>query len=140
MSSKLIRPAGTIVVPIKVTNFHNVTAIALKLGYDDSKLAYVSTAPGPDVPGGAFSADLLDGRLVISYYLNYPGFSLDDNDVLFNVTFVYNGSGQADFTWTELEASSIDLEYAHPVWLTDHLRHALLRLSDCYILYPRLCY
>jgi hypothetical protein len=116
---KLIRPSGSIVVPIKVTTFNNVTAIALKLGYDDAKLDYVSTTLGPNVPGGAFSADLLDGRLVISYYRS-PGFHLDDNDVLFNVTFTYDGTGQADFTWTELEAGSTDLEYARPVFIIDH--------------------
>lgn len=116
---KLIRPAGAIIVPITVKDFVDVSAISLIMGYDNLKLTYTGASLGPNVPPAlGYSVTAAAGKIIITGDigpLDPDGFDLNAFDVLFNLNFTYNGSGQANFTWTETDPTSSDLEYAHRV-------------------------
>lgn len=112
---KLIRPAGTVVVPVTVTTAGtlSLTSVSLNVDFNTTYLSFVSGAPGPNMPSGWTFNIFNAGTVTISYYSATP-FNLSNNDVVVNLTFTYSGGGDAALTWLERDASSIDLEYSYP--------------------------
>ncbi len=102
-------PAGaTVVVPVTVSGFEDISGISLILEYDPAVLTFQSA-----LPNAAFSAFELNGtntpgRIVISWYASY-GITLANGAHLVDITFVNNG-GTTALSWYSADESSC--EYA----------------------------
>ncbi|MCX6306915.1 MAG: cohesin domain-containing protein [Bacteroidetes bacterium] len=87
--------AGTVAVPVTVTNFINIGSISLTLQFNSSALTYLSITPDP-VLASTISVTATPGNLVISWY--GPGITMPDQTHLFDINFTYV-SGSSLLTW-----------------------------------------
>ncbi|MCF6169547.1 MAG: cohesin domain-containing protein [Bacteroidales bacterium] len=105
--------AGTINVPVTVSNFDNIGSITLTLDYNPSVISYVSATPSP-----AFSGMTIDGsvpgQLVISWTTVAGAITLPDESQLAEVEFSYI-SGSTSLSWDNAGNGGSNCEYADDV-------------------------
>ena len=87
-------------IPITVTNFNNIGSCNLKLTYDASIALATDVTSGP-LLGGQLAVNLSEpGNIVLGWY-TWPGLSLPDNTVIFNIGFSQVTSGYTDIIWDD---------------------------------------
>lgn len=87
-------------IPITVTNFINIGSCNLKLTYDPAIASATEVTAGP-LLNGQLSANLSEpGNIVLGWY-TYPGLTLPDNTIIFNIEFSQVSSGNTDIIWED---------------------------------------
>jgi hypothetical protein len=97
--------AGTVVstgssftVPVTVTNFNDIRSCNLELSYNSTQATALSVTTGP-LLGGTLATNLsYPGKIALGWY-TWPGTSLPDNTVIFNITFARVSAGPVSITW-----------------------------------------
>jgi hypothetical protein len=99
--------AGTVVsdgsvytVPVTVTNFSNIGSCSLRLTYNASLATALSVTKETILPGNLASNLGVPGIITLGWY-TWPGASLPDNTVVFNITFAKILSGPVALTWID---------------------------------------
>ncbi len=100
-----VTTAGTVVsltssaiVPVTVSNFTNIVSFNYMMVFDPAILSVSAVITGP-LLGGSVTADWsVPGSVNFGWY-TYPGKTLPDNTVLFNITFTKVSSGTSPLTW-----------------------------------------
>ncbi len=91
-------PSATI--PITVTNFNNIGSCNLKLTYDASIALAMDVTPG-QLLGGQLATNLSEPGIITLGWYTYPGLTLPDNTVMFNIEFSQVTSGYTDIIWED---------------------------------------
>lgn len=90
----------TITIPITVENFNNIGSCNLRMLYNPSIASAMNITSGP-LLGGQFAANLNEPGIIVIGWYTYPGLTLPDNTVIFNIEFSQAGSGITDITWED---------------------------------------
>jgi PKD repeat protein len=86
------------VVPMTCTNFINISNCGLEIHYDPSIAAAASVSLGPSVAGGINANLTVPGVIIIGWY-TWPGITMPDNSVIFNIGFTRVASGTTALTF-----------------------------------------
>lgn len=102
----------TFSIPVTVVDFFNVGIISLKINYDAAKVQYQSVTVNPDLNSLNPLYSGSSTQFTLSAF-GSTGVNLDDNTVLFTMTFLAKTgvSGTTAFTWNSSPGSC---EYAPP--------------------------
>lgn len=87
-------------IPITVTNFNNIGSCNLKLTYDASIAMAMDVTSGP-LLGGQLATNLSEPGIITLGWYTYPGLTLPDNTVIFNIEFSQVTSGYTDIIWDD---------------------------------------
>ena len=93
-------PAGTVVIPITVTNFVSIGSFTLTLRYLITKATYISATLNPAFPGMTINHSISGsvGKLVINWPQTPGGVTLPDEAHLLDLTFTYL-TGTTTLAW-----------------------------------------
>ncbi len=92
---------STITVPVTARNFTNIGSCNLKLVYNPAVFNAVAVTAGPLLGGTVNSNLTVPGEVVLGWYI-YPGKTLPDNSVIFNLVFSKVASaGNTAITWVD---------------------------------------
>ncbi len=99
--------AGTVVadgsvftVPFTVTNFTGIRSFNLKLSYNGAQATAMAVTAGTTLGGNLASNLGFPGVIALGWY-TWPGVSLPDNSMVFNITFARIGSGPVAISWLD---------------------------------------
>lgn len=90
----------TAVVPIKAINFTNIGSCNLKLLYDPTVVTCTAVAKGPQLFGSLSSNLTVPGVLTLGWF-TYPGVTVPDSTVIFNMTFSKYATGTSAILWAD---------------------------------------
>ncbi|MFU8844606.1 MAG: cohesin domain-containing protein, partial [Bacteroidales bacterium] len=93
----------SVVVPITAVNFTNVASCNLQLVYNPSIATCTGVTKGSVLPGG-LSINISTPGLIRFGWYNFPGVTLPDNSIIFNLTFTKVSGGTSYVAWDETYA------------------------------------
>jgi hypothetical protein len=94
----------SLTVPVTAKNFINIGSCNLKLNYNPAIFSAASVSAGPLLAGNINSNVAVPGEIVLGWY-TFPGLTLPDNTVIFNIVFSKVSSGTSALTWNDDGAS-----------------------------------
>jgi hypothetical protein len=89
-----------VTIPITVINFNNIGSCNLKLTYDPSIALATDVTIGP-LLGGTLASNINEPGVIVLGWYTWPGVSLPDNTVIFNIEFSQITSGYTDILWED---------------------------------------
>jgi hypothetical protein len=89
---------GTASVPVTVTGFNNVGSCNQRWLYDPAVATCTGVTKSASLPGGLAVNMDTPGVITIGWY-TWPGVTLPDNSVVFNLNFSKAGFGVTDIQW-----------------------------------------
>jgi PKD repeat protein len=89
----------TAVVPITAINFTNIASCNLEIHYNSAITTVTGVTTGP-LMGGGYTITLNPGIIYIAWY-TFPGKTLADNSVIFNIACSKVTAGISPFTWLD---------------------------------------
>ena len=89
-----------ITIPVTATDFNNIGSCNLKLTYDAAIVTATSITTGPLLGGSLASNLTVPGVITLGWY-TYPGVTLPDNTVIFNIDFSKVAPGVSALTWMD---------------------------------------
>jgi hypothetical protein len=94
----LITPDSSLTVPVTATGFSRIGSCGLEIRYDTAVAAITSVTAGPLLGGGLGTNLTEKGRIILGWYA-WPGVTLPDSTVIFNLEFskVRNGTSPVTF-------------------------------------------
>jgi hypothetical protein len=98
----------TILVPVTVTDFVNVGAMTLYIGYDDASTEFISLENINPAIGGGMNVNASNGEVGIAY-TNINGFTIT-NGVLFDLRYLLTGTATSLTFNPGTEIANINLE------------------------------
>ncbi len=87
-------------VPITAINFINIRSCNLKLLYNSSIVSVTGVTNGPAM-AGTLSTDLSIPGVISLGWFTYPGLTIPDNSVMFNISFSRVAFGTSSLTWSD---------------------------------------
>lgn len=90
----------TVTIPITVTNFNNIGSCNLKLTYNASIALATDVTTGP-LLGGSLATNLSEPGIIVLGWYTWPGVTLPDSTVIFNIEFSQVTSGYSDILWED---------------------------------------
>lgn len=90
----------TVTIPITVTNFNSIGSCNLKLSYNPS-VAIANNVTTSQQLGGQLATNLDEAGIIVLGWYTYPGLTLPDNTVIFNIEFSQVTSGSTDIIWED---------------------------------------
>ena len=100
MIGNLLMNATTISVPIKASNFTNISSCNLKLVYNPAVLQATSVSIGSGVGGNINSNISVAGKIYLGWY-RVPAISMPDNSTIFTVNFQRIGPGLCNISFDD---------------------------------------
>ncbi|MFU8844604.1 MAG: cohesin domain-containing protein [Bacteroidales bacterium] len=91
---------ATATVPVSVTGFNNVGSCNLRWLYDPAVATCTGVTKSASLPGGLAVNTDTPGVITIGWY-TWPGVTLPDHTVVFNLNFSKAGFGITDISWDE---------------------------------------
>ena len=88
----------TAIVPITAINFINIGSCNLELLYNPAVVSVTAVTTGP-LLGGGLSTDLSVPGIISLGWFTYPGVTLADNSVVFNIAFTKVAGCTSAITW-----------------------------------------
>ncbi|MCX6223879.1 MAG: cohesin domain-containing protein [Bacteroidia bacterium] len=104
IAGTVVSDGSVITVPVTVSNFNDIRSCNLKLNYDAARVTAVAVTTGPLLGGNLASNLGISGVIALGWYI-WPGVSLPDNTLIFNITFARISDGPIAITWVN-EGSS----------------------------------
>jgi len=108
---------ASITVPITATNFNDIGSCNLQLLYDPSIATCTGVTKNPLLPGGMTTDITVAGVITIGWY-TWPGATLSDNSVIFNLSFDKIAAGSCSISFDDTyfnhqwsDGSSFPLNY-----------------------------
>jgi hypothetical protein len=89
---------SSVTVPVTAAGFNNIGSCGLQLSYDTDITVATAISAGPLLTGNLNSNLTTPGKIIIGWY-TFPGISLPDSTVIFNITFSKVGTGISAITW-----------------------------------------
>jgi hypothetical protein len=89
----------TATVPIKASGFTNIGSCNMQLLFDPAKVTCTSVTKGPGLPGGLAYNNTIPGVITFGWY-TWPGVTLPDNSVIFNLSFTKVAFGTSAIIWS----------------------------------------
>lgn len=99
-AGNVVSNGTTAIVPISVENFSSIGSCNLKLIYDPSVVIATSVTKELVLPGSLASNTSTPGVITLGWY-TWPGASLPDNTVIFNISFSKVSTGTSLLTWID---------------------------------------
>ncbi len=90
----------TVVVPVKAVDFTNIRSCNLQWNYDTTKVMCTNVTKGPSLFGGLSVNITTPGTIAIGWF-TYPGVSLADSTIIFNLSFSKVASGSSPIQWDD---------------------------------------
>lgn len=90
----------TATVPIKATGFTNIGSCNMQVLFDPTKVTCTSVTKGPGLPGGLDYNISTPGVITWGWY-TWPGATLPDNAVIFNLNFTRVSYGSSILDWND---------------------------------------
>jgi hypothetical protein len=87
-------------VPITAINFSNIGSCNLKLTYNPTIMAATSVTKGQGL-GGQLSSNLTIPGVITLGWFTWPGVTLPNNSVIFNITFAKVTNGTSSLIWVD---------------------------------------
>lgn len=101
-AGNVVSTGTTLVLPITVTNFSNITSCDLKLFYNPAIATVTSVTVSSLISGantGFSSNSSVPGAVNFGWFAT-PGRTVPDNSVVFNIHFTKIGNGVSPVTWS----------------------------------------
>jgi hypothetical protein len=96
----------TVTVPITTSNFVNISSCNLKMTYDPAVATATAVQSGNPLIGPYLTSNISQpGVITIGWFL-FPGFSLPNNSVIFNIVFTKVATGLSPLIWDDTEGYS----------------------------------
>lgn len=89
---------STATIPITTTNFNNIANCLLEIHYDQTKAIATGATANPFIGGGFFVNINTPGIIILSWF-TFPGVSLPDNSMVFQLNFSRVDFGTTAITW-----------------------------------------
>lgn len=99
-ASEIISYGTTATVSISVENFTSVGSANLKLAYDPEILIATSVTKESILPG-TLSTNISNPGIIILGWYTWPGVTLPDNTVIFNILFSQIAPGYSEISWVD---------------------------------------
>ncbi len=109
---------STVTVPITATNFSNIGSCNLRITYDPAIATATSVTLGNPLMGVYLSSNLVTPGLITLGWFIWPGVTLPDNSVIFNIKFSRTGTGSTVITFVD-NGNSCKWANGNSVNLTD---------------------
>jgi hypothetical protein len=90
----------TTIVPVTATGFNNIGSCNLKLMYDPAIATVTSVTKGPLLVGNLATNLSVPGVISLGWY-TYPGTTLPNNTIIFNISFSKVMIGTTNLTWVD---------------------------------------
>ncbi|MCX6229931.1 MAG: cohesin domain-containing protein [Bacteroidetes bacterium] len=98
--ANVLMTATTVTVPITAANFTNIGSCNLKITYNPAIAIATNVTTGSGM-GGNLTANLtVSGEITIGWY-TYPGVTLSNNSIIFNISFQKVSSGTTALTFSD---------------------------------------
>ncbi|KAF0199241.1 MAG: hypothetical protein FD170_3928 [Bacteroidetes bacterium] len=118
-AGSVVSTGSTVVLPITVTNFNNITSCNLEFFYDPAIIQITSVTPGSLLSpseGAIWGLDYNNstpGVLYLQWYI-FPNISVPNNYAIFNITVSKVSAGTSAITWSsdEIRCNYYDQNYA----------------------------
>ncbi len=91
---------SSVTVPVTALNFTNMGSCNLKLAYDPAIIRAISVSRGPLMAGDVTSNLAVPGVVTLGWY-TWPGKTLPDNSVIFNIVFDKVANGSTSLVWLD---------------------------------------
>ena len=105
-AASVVSTTTTAQIPVTVTGFTNIVSFNLKILFDPAISSVSAVTTGPLLGGSVTSNWSVPGSVNFGWY-TYPGKTLPDNTVLFNITFTKVASGSSALTWFDDGSSCV---------------------------------
>lgn len=89
-----------ITLPVTVADFNNIGSCNLKLIYDPSIAIAMDVTSGPQL-GGQLAVNVSEPGIISLGWYTYPGLTLPDNTVIFNIEFAQVAIGFTEVTFED---------------------------------------
>jgi hypothetical protein len=99
-AGNIVNYGSTAIVPISVENFSAIGSCNLKLVYNAAIVTATAVTKEPILPGSLASNISVPGVITLGWY-TWPGVTLPDNTVIFNIEFSKVTSGYSDILWDD---------------------------------------
>lgn len=91
----------TLVLPIRATDFTDIGSCNMQLLYNPAIATCTSVTNGPGLPGGLdYNVTTTPGVVTFGWY-TWPGVTLPDNSVIFNLNFTKVTAGTSVVSWND---------------------------------------
>ena len=104
---EVVSNESTNTIPITATGFNNIGSCNIQILYDPAIATCASVNLGPGMVGGIATNLSIPGVITIGWY-TWPGITLPDNTVKFELNFSRVGYGSSEITW--------DVDYFDRQW------------------------
>jgi hypothetical protein len=91
---------ASVTIPITAAGFNNIGSCNLKIVYNPAIVTCTSVAKGTLLVGSLASNLTVPGVITLGWY-TYPGVTLPDNTVIFNISFSKTTFGTSAITWID---------------------------------------
>ena len=90
----------SVTVPVTATGINNIGSCNLQWMYNPAIVTCTAATKGPAMPGG-IATNLTNPGIVTLGWYTWPGVTLPDNSVIFNLTFSKVAAGTSTITWND---------------------------------------
>ncbi len=98
LAGNIVTPDSSITLPVIASDFNNIGSCGLQLLYDPEIMIATAVTAGPLLGGNLNSNLTVAGRIILGWY-TWPGVSLADSTVIFNIVFSRAITGTSAITW-----------------------------------------
>lgn len=99
-AGEIVNYGSTATVPLSVENFSSIGSCNLKLLYNPAIIIATAVTKEPILPGNLSSNISEPGVISLGWY-TWPGVTLPDNTVIFNIVFSQIAPGYSDISWED---------------------------------------
>lgn len=99
-AGNIVSYGSTAVVPLSVENFSSIGSCNLKLLYDPAIIIATAVTKEPVLPG-TLSSNISEPGVISLGWFTWPGSTLPDNTVIFNIVFSQIAPGYSDILWDD---------------------------------------